>query len=126
MCVSNIDVPVDKLVYTHMLNSMGGIECDITIDHCAETCFIVYSSTGVHSRDMHWMAKHIKPDQHVTLTDITAAYAVLNVQDLSHGTCCSPLPMPISAIRSFRFLPLGKLTSAMRACVPSARLSLVN
>ena len=80
MCVSNIDVPVGKLIYTHMLNSMGGIECDITVDRRAEECFIIYSSAGVHCRDMNWMHMHIEPDQHVSLTDVTAAYSVLNVQ----------------------------------------------
>ncbi len=80
MCVSDIDVPVGKLVYTHMLNSAGGIECDITIDRRGADCYFVYSSAGVHSRDMNWMHKHIKPDQHVTLTDVTAAYSVLNIQ----------------------------------------------
>ncbi|MEE8387575.1 MAG: FAD-dependent oxidoreductase [Acidiferrobacterales bacterium] len=80
MCVSNVDVAVGKLVYTHMLNSMGGIECDITIDRRAEDCFIIYSSAGVHCRDMNWIARHIKPDQHVAITDVTAAYSVLNIQ----------------------------------------------
>ncbi|MCP4388818.1 MAG: FAD-dependent oxidoreductase [Gammaproteobacteria bacterium] len=80
MCVSNVDVAVGKLVYTHMLNSRGGIECDITIDRCAPDCFIVYSSAGVHCRDMNWIARHIRPDQHVTVTDVSAAYSVLNVQ----------------------------------------------
>ena len=80
MCASNVDVAVGKLVYTHMLNSRGGIECDITIDRRAPDCFIIYSSAGVHCRDMNWIARHIKPDQHVTITDVTAAYSVLNVQ----------------------------------------------
>ena len=80
MCVSNVDVAVGKLVYTHMLNSRGGIECDITIDRRAADCFIIYSSAGVHWRDMNWIARHIGPDQHVTITDVTAAYSVLNVQ----------------------------------------------
>ncbi|MCP4998306.1 MAG: FAD-dependent oxidoreductase, partial [Hyphomicrobiales bacterium] len=80
MCVSDVDVPVGKLIYTHMLNRMGGIECDITIDRRASDCFMVYSSAGVHCRDMNWMGMHIKPDQHVTLSDVTAAYSVLNVQ----------------------------------------------
>jgi len=80
LCVSNIDVPVGKLVYTHMLSASGGIECDITIDRRARDCFVIYSSAGVHSRDMNWMQMHTKADQHVTLTDVTAAYSVLNVQ----------------------------------------------
>lgn len=80
MCVSDVNVAVGKLVYTHMLNSIGGIECDITIDRLAHDCFMVYSSAGVHCRDMNWMARHIETDQHVTVTDVTAAYSVLNVQ----------------------------------------------
>ncbi|MCP5010926.1 MAG: FAD-dependent oxidoreductase [Aestuariibacter sp.] len=80
MCVSNVDVAIGKLIYTHMLNSMGGIECDITIDRRDKDSFIVYSSAGVHCRDMNWMGKHIRPDQFVTITDITAAYGVLNIQ----------------------------------------------
>ena len=48
MCVSDVDIVVGKLVYTHMLNSMGGIECDITVDRLADDCFILYSSAGVH------------------------------------------------------------------------------
>ncbi len=80
MCASNVNVPVGKLVYTHMLNSMGGIECDITIDRIAHDCFVIYSSAGVHSRDMNWITSHIKAGQHVTITDVTAAYSVLNVQ----------------------------------------------
>ncbi len=80
MCAGNVDVPIGKLVYTHMLNKMGGIECDITIARCAEDSYTITSSAGVHSRDMRWIGKHIGPDQHVTLTDVTPAYAVLSIQ----------------------------------------------
>ena len=80
MCVSNVDIAIGKLIYTHMLNAMGGIECDITIDRRAEDCFIIYSSAGVHRRDMNWIGKHIGRDRFVTITDITAAYSVLNIQ----------------------------------------------
>ncbi|MCP5039238.1 MAG: FAD-dependent oxidoreductase, partial [Rhodobacteraceae bacterium] len=80
MCVSEMDVPVGKLVYTHMLNSKGGIEVDVTIDRLTEDQFMIYSSAGVHYRDIHWMQKHIREDQHVTVTELTAAYSVLNLQ----------------------------------------------
>ncbi len=80
MCVSEMDVPLGKLVYTHMLNSKGGIEVDITVDRLAGDQYMIYSSAGVHFRDINWMARHIGGDQHVTLTELTAAFAVLNVQ----------------------------------------------
>lgn len=80
LCAGNVDVPVGKLVYTHMLNSNGGIETDITVNRLSETEFLIISSATVHPRDKAWMARHITDDWNVTLTDVTSAYAVLSLQ----------------------------------------------
>ncbi|HCX87966.1 MAG TPA: FAD-dependent oxidoreductase [Gammaproteobacteria bacterium] len=112
MCVSDVDVAVGKLIYTHMLNSNGGIECDITIDRRAPDCFFVYSSAGVHSRDMNWIARHIQPDQHVTITDVTAAYSVLNIQgprsrDLLQSITDADLSNPAFPFLTAREIDIG-------------------
>src|SRR5690606_19737457 len=39
LCAGNVDVPVGKLVYTHMLNERGGIETDVTVNRMAENAF---------------------------------------------------------------------------------------
>lgn len=80
LCAGNVDVPVGKLVYTHMLNRRGGIETDITVNRLAEDQFLVISSATVHSRDKNWILEHIDPDKRVTLTDVTSGYAVLSLQ----------------------------------------------
>ena len=80
MCAGNIDVPVGKLVYTHMLNNRGGIETDITVNRLAENCFLLVSSASVQPRDRSWVERHISPQQHVTLTDVTSGYTVLSLQ----------------------------------------------
>lgn len=80
LCAGNVDVPVGKLVYTHMLNSRGGIEADLTVNRIAEDKYIIISSATTHCRDKAWIEKHIPNDAHVTLTDITGAYTVLSVQ----------------------------------------------
>ncbi len=112
MCVSNVDVAVGKLVYTHMLNSMGGIECDITIDRRAGDCFIIYSSAGVHCRDMNWIARHLKPDQQVTITDVTAAYSVLNIPgpkslDLLQAITAADLSNPVFPFHTAQEIDIG-------------------
>ena len=76
----NIDVPVGKLVYTHMLNSRGGIETDITVNRLAEHRFLIISSATVHPRDKAWIEHHITGDENVTLTDVTSGYTVLSLQ----------------------------------------------
>ncbi len=79
MCAGNIDVPVGKLVYTHMLNPAGGIETDITVNRLAHDKFLIISSATVHLRDKAWIERHLG-DGHVTLTDVTSGYAVLSLQ----------------------------------------------
>jgi len=80
LCAGNVDVPVGKLVYTHMLNSRGGIETDITVNRLSETEFLIISSATVQPRDKSWIERHMDGDQHVTLSDITSGYTVLSVQ----------------------------------------------
>lgn len=80
LCAGDIDVPVGKLVYTHMLNEHGGIETDITVNRLAEDRFLIISSATTHARDKVWIERHISRDAFVTLSDVTGAYAVLSVQ----------------------------------------------
>lgn len=79
MCAGNVDVPVGKLVYTHMLNEAGGIETDITVNRLAGDQFLIISSATVHPRDKAWIEAHLG-EGHVTLTDVTSAYVVLSLQ----------------------------------------------
>ncbi len=79
MCAGNVDVPLGKLVYTHMLSDAGGIETDITVNRLAKDEFLIISSATVHPRDKAWIKRHLG-DGHVTLTDVTSAYAVLSLQ----------------------------------------------
>ena len=80
MCAGNVDVPVGKLVYTHMLNSRGGMETDITVNRLGENCYLIISSATVHPRDKNWIESHMTDHWHVTLTDVTSGYAVLSLQ----------------------------------------------
>ena len=80
LCAGNVDVPVGKIVYTHMLNARGGIETDITINRLREDQFLIVSSATTHPRDKAWIESHLDNEQHVTTTDVTSAYAVLSVQ----------------------------------------------
>ncbi len=80
MCAGDVDTPVGKLVYTHMLNSSGGIETDITVNRLAEDRYLIISSATTHPRDKAWIEKHMTREEHVTLADVTSAYSVLSVQ----------------------------------------------
>lgn len=80
LCAGDVDVPVGKLVYTHMLNARGGIETDITVNRLAEDSYLVVSSATTQPRDKAWIEGHIPAEAHVTSTDVTSGYAVLSLQ----------------------------------------------
>ena len=80
LCAGNVDVPTGKLVYTHMLNRRGGIECDLTVNRLDEDRYLIISSATTQPRDRAWVERNLDPDARVNLTDVTSAYAVLSVQ----------------------------------------------
>ena len=79
LCAGEIDVPAGRIVYTHMLNSRGGIETDITVNRLDAERFLIISSATVHPRDKAWIEGHLRSVR-ATLTDITSGYAVLSLQ----------------------------------------------
>lgn len=79
ICSANVDVAVDKMVYTHWLNERGGIEADLTVTRLAEDQFMVVSAAASAGKDMEWLRRNIPDDAHCVVTDVTNAWAVLGV-----------------------------------------------
>ncbi len=83
LCANEMDVPVNKMVYTAMLNERGGFESDLTVirqqpDRNGERYLIVTGSAQT-VRDFDWISRHIEPTEHAILTDVTPLYCVLSV-----------------------------------------------
>jgi len=76
MCANNMDVPVNRIVYTQMLNARGGIECDLTVTRLSETAFLLVVPGATLQRDLAWLRRHVG-DAFAVITDVTAAESVL-------------------------------------------------
>ena len=79
ICSANIDVEPGNIVYTHWLNTRGGIEADLTVTRMTEREFWVVSGAAVTNRDLDWLRRHIDAQAHCTVTDITSAWSVLGL-----------------------------------------------
>ncbi len=79
LCANEVDVPVGRAVYTAMLNARGTFESDLTAVRLAADRYYLVTSTGQLVRDFEWIARHVAPDQHAELVDVTAAWGVLGV-----------------------------------------------
>lgn len=77
---NNVDGPEGMITYTQWLNKNGTLEADLTVTKLsAEKYFVVVTDTQL--RHAHqWMNKHIGPQDHAFVTDVTGAYGQLNIQ----------------------------------------------
>jgi len=83
LCANDIDIAVDKMVYTAMLNARGGFESDLTIirqkpDRFGDR-FLIVTGSAQTTRDFDWISRHIAPTEHAILTDLSALYCVLSI-----------------------------------------------
>ncbi|WP_270933550.1 GcvT family protein [Falsiroseomonas oryzae] len=77
LCAADMAVPVGRSVYTPMLNARGGFESDLTVARIAQDGFLILTGTAQATRDADWIRRHMPPEAHAMLTDVTSAYAVL-------------------------------------------------
>ena len=68
---------VGRLAYTQLLNSRGGIECDLTVARLAEDHFYLVTGTGFRTHDFAWIYDHLKPGLEVSIQDVTEAWGTL-------------------------------------------------
>ncbi len=79
LCANELDVPVDRMVYTPMLNARGGFESDCTVIRVARDRFLVVTGSAQAQRDADWIGRHIDPTEHALLTDVSTMWSVLSV-----------------------------------------------
>jgi glycine cleavage system aminomethyltransferase T/glycine/D-amino acid oxidase-like deaminating enzyme len=72
LCSNTVNKGTGFVTYTQMLNSNGGIECDVTITQTAENTFRMISGTALHTHDWAWLSDHLPEDGSVIIKDVTA------------------------------------------------------
>ena len=80
IATAELDVPVGRCVYTQFLNEAGGIEADLTVTRLAPDRFWVITAAFTQTHVESWIRNRIETGAHCVLTDVSAAYAMLNVQ----------------------------------------------
>ena len=77
ICANHVARDVGRLTYTQMLNTRGGIECDLTVARLATDRFYIVTGTGFRTHDFGWIADHIPAS--VTLRDVTMDWGTLSL-----------------------------------------------
>ena len=79
ICANEVERPAGSVTYTQMLNSRGGIECDLTVARMSDEHFYIVTGTGFRTHDAAWIADHIAPGLDAVLTDVTEDFGTLSL-----------------------------------------------
>jgi len=74
---SNMDKPIGSAMYTQFLNTLGGVEADVTVTRIAEDKFWVVTGSGFIANDLAWLQMKSQLEDDVTIRDITQDWACL-------------------------------------------------
>jgi len=77
VCANDVAKPVGRLTYTQLLNSRGGIECDLTVGRLAHDRFYIVTGTGFATHDAGWIRDNVPAGLNAHLVDVTSSRAVL-------------------------------------------------
>ncbi len=79
VCANHVARGEGRLAYTQILNSRGGIECDLTVAQLVPDHFYIVTGTGSRMHDFAWIDDHLPVDADVTLEDVTEAWGTLSL-----------------------------------------------
>ena len=69
-----------RITYTQWLNEGGTLEADLTVTKLDDERFWVVASDTAHRHVETWMRRHARATAHAFVTDVTSAYAQINMQ----------------------------------------------
>lgn len=75
-----VDGETGVITYTQWLNEAGTIEADLTVAKLDEERFWVVATDTAHRHVETWMHRHVESGMSLTISDVTAEYAQINVQ----------------------------------------------
>jgi len=79
ICANDVARPAGRLTYTQMLNSRGGIECDLTVGRLADDRYYIVTGTGFRTHDAAWIRQNIPADCDAELSDVTEDLGTLTL-----------------------------------------------
>ncbi|MFT3871786.1 MAG: FAD-dependent oxidoreductase [Nocardioides sp.] len=112
ICANDVDVPVDRCVYTPLLNRRGTYESDLTVTRTGPEEFLLVSSSATTVRDQDWIRRNLPDPAAVEVRDVSAAHAVIGVmgpssRDLLGRLTDADLSEEGFTFATSRIIPLG-------------------
>ena len=79
MTDNEMDKPAGSVTYTQMLNSRGGIECDLTVTRLSPERFFIITGSAFGAHDLDWIRRHLPGDGSAVARDVTTELACIGL-----------------------------------------------
>lgn len=106
VATSDVDMPIGKIAFTQFLNIRGGVEADISIMRLREDRYLIVTPAFTLTQVDAWINENIPANAFCITTDVTSAYAVINLQGPNSRALLSTIS---NADYSNAAFPLGTL-----------------
>lgn len=124
LCAADVAVEPGRVIYTGLLNARGGYESDLTATRLDDDRFMLVTGTAQPIRDRHWIERNLRPEERVTVSDVSGAEAVFSVMGPRSRELLQSLTD--ADLSNDAFAPFAARTIALgHATVRAARLSYV-
>ncbi len=122
LCANDVDRAPGHVVYTQMLNSRGGIECDLTATRLAEDRYLLVTGTAFGNHDLGWIRKQLGDGGFagVAVHDVTGSMGCFGVwgplaRDILGGVTIADLSNDAFPYMTWREIVVGDVpTLALR------------
>ena len=79
VAVAQMDVPLDRVVYTQLLNAAGGIKADVTVLRLARDRYRIVDAGFAGPADRKWLVDQLSTDGLAQLADATSAWTMIAI-----------------------------------------------
>jgi len=80
LSTANVDIKVNAMIYTQLLNDHAGIEADVTITRIGQQRFRIYSGAATRWRDLAYLKRGLRAyGDDVRITDVTEQSAIIGL-----------------------------------------------
>jgi 4-methylaminobutanoate oxidase (formaldehyde-forming) len=75
ICANRVAKSPGSVTYTQLLNTHGGVECDLTVTRLGEDRFRLVTGTAFGNHDRAWIQSQVGEHERVLIDDVTSQFA---------------------------------------------------
>jgi glycine cleavage system aminomethyltransferase T/glycine/D-amino acid oxidase-like deaminating enzyme len=117
LCDNRVARDVGAIIYTQMLNTRGGIECDFTVTRLADERFRIVTGTAFGRHDLAWIRQHAPGDGSVHVADVTSAHACFGLWGPAVREILQPLTTTDLSNAAFPYMRAQELSIGAIPCL---------